>query len=308
VGGDRERAAGYLYVLAAAGLWALITPGTRYLLEIGVGPLEIATWRCLMAWALFGVHLAVARESLRIRVSDLPAIIGLGLIGVAGLYVTLPLAVAAGGAALASILLYTAPAWVALLSWPLLRERITGTQAVALALTLGGVAAFAAGRGGGIGGGAWAIAWGLTAGICYASLYLFGTVLFRRYTPSVVFFWALPVAAIVLLPGATFVEKDALAWIVLGTLGVLSTYGAYLVYGAGLKRLGATRASITATLEPVLAGLLAFLLWNERFAAVGYLGGAAIIGAVVLNALSGARSPAGRPATQVQESGPDTTG
>jgi drug/metabolite transporter, DME family len=289
-------AGGYLYVLLAAALWAALAPGSRLLLEEGVGAFEIAFWRSLIAWLLFAAHVSIAARvrrprppgapsaDPRVHPSDIPGLLAFGVFGIAVLYVSLPLAVGEGGAALASVLLYTAPAWVAALGWPILGERLDRRQAIALALTLGGIAAFGlsggeAGRPSGA-----AIGFGLLSGLAYASLYLFGKRYFARYSSSVVFLWALPPAMVLVLPATDFAAKSAIAWATLVTLGGLSTYGAYLAYSAGLRRLEATRASVTATLEPVLAGILAFAIWGERFALAGYAGGALILAGVVLMA------------------------
>jgi drug/metabolite transporter, DME family len=298
-GGERSpTAGGYLYVLLAAALWAALAPGSRLLLEEGVGAFEIALWRSLIAWALFAAHVSLARRSgrpqppgapsndPRVHPRDIPGLLAFGVFGIAVLYVSLPLAVGEGGAALASVLLYTAPAWVAALGWPLLGERLDRRKAIALALTLAGIAAF--GLSGGEAGrpSPAAIGFGLLSGLSYASLYLFGKRYFARYSSSVVFLWALPPAIVLVLPATDFAVKSAIAWATLVTLGGLSTYGAYLAYSAGLRRLEATRASVIATLEPVLAGLLAFSIWGERFALTGYAGGALILAGVVLMATS----------------------
>jgi drug/metabolite transporter, DME family len=286
--------AGYLLVLTAAGLWALITPISRYLLEMGTGPFEIAFWRAALAWVLFLVHLALAGRrkgegrakgwGVGIAARDAPGLLAFAIVGIAGLYATLPIAVAAGGAALASILLYTAPAWVAMLDVPLLGEAFTRRKLIALCLTLAGVVAFGSASGGAGRISAAALGWGLAAGACYASLYIFGKIYFARYSAPVVFFWTLPVAALLLLPVAGPSGKGPGEWIALATIAGFSTYGAYLAYAAGLARLEASRAAIIATVEPVMAGLLAFLFWRERFSAVGYLGAALILAAVLIAA------------------------
>jgi DME family drug/metabolite transporter len=119
-------------------------------------------------------------------------------VGVALFYVSYFRAVRAGGAAVAAILLYTAPAWVALGSWTWLGERITRRTLAALALTLGGVALVSAGSGAAAGpaaplGGA-ALGWGLLAGLAYASYYLFGKRYFARYDPPTIYMYALLLA------------------------------------------------------------------------------------------------------------------
>jgi len=150
---------------------------------------------------------------------------------------------------------------------------------VVLALTLAGIATF--GLSGGESGRASpaAIGLGLPSGLTYAFLYLFGKSYFARYSSSVVFLWALPPAILLVFPATDFAAESALAR---ATLVTLSTYGAYLAYSAGPRRLEATRASVIATLEPVLAGLLTFWIWGERFALAGCAGGALILTGVGL--------------------------
>jgi drug/metabolite transporter, DME family len=289
-------AIGYVFLLVTASLWALITPASRFLLESGITASEIAFWRAAIAWMAFTAHMVLrgmlsgSSQSqvaggwgmVRITPADAARIVAFGIFGIAGLYLSVPLAVAAGGAALASILLYTAPAWVAMMGVPLLGESMTKRKIAALGLTLAGVAAFGGGSGGPGLVSSTALAWGLVSGACYASLYLFGKIYFARYPPVVVFFWALPVACVVLLPLTEFTAKGPLQWAALLTVGLPSTYAAYITYAAGLARLEATRASIVATAEPVLAGLLAYSIWGERFSALGYLGGLLILIAVGL--------------------------
>ena len=60
-------------------------------------------------------------------------------------------------------------------------------------------------------------------------------------------------------------------------------------YYQGLKYLEASRAAITATLEPVVAAVVAFFWWHESFSGLGYVGSAAIIAAVILMVCDGNR-------------------
>ena len=295
-----RRSSGYLYVILAAALWAAIGPVSRLLLREGITPLEMAFWRAVVAWVLFVAHTLLQRRTGAFRVAprDLPGIAAFGLIGVAILYAAFPLAVEAGGAALAVVLLYTAPAWVALFSALFLRERLHATKLGALALTLLGIIGVASAGDGAVRPSPTAIAWGLLAGVSYGSLYFFGKRYFARYAPATVFVVALPVAAAALLPLATFHVKSGLAWIALIAIGVFSTYGAYLAYSAGLARLDATRASTVATVEPLFATALAFVFWGERFSPLGYIAALLLLVGVVMMArepdvTAGASAPAG---------------
>ena len=279
---------GYAYIVSAALLWATIGPVARFALQAGVEPLEISFWRAAIAGVLFALH-AAARGRLRIARRDLPAVGAFALFGVTIFYWAYFRAVELGGAALAAILLYTAPAWVALAAALWLGERLTARKSVAVAMTLAGIALVASGSASGVSGGAEpatvrvsAMLWGLVAGLAYAAYYLFGKRYFTRYEASTLFAYALPLGALLLLPMASFASKSATTWLVLLFLGVVPTYGAYLLYGLGLARLEATRAATAATLEPVVAAAIAYAVWGEALRASSYVGAALVIAGVLL--------------------------
>jgi drug/metabolite transporter, DME family len=275
---------GYLLVAAAAALWGLLGPVTRIALHEGVGATEVAFWRAVLGAALFGVH-ALAIGRVRIARRDLPSVAAFGVFGVAGLLASFSWAVEAGGAALAAILLYTAPVWVALLSWLFLRERMTARKLAALAVATAGVAGIAAAGGGGMRLSPAALGWGLASGFAYALYYLFGKRYFGLYPTATLFVWALPVGALAMLPLVEWAPKSGTAWAALGFTGLVPTYLAYVCYSAGLRRVEATRASVVATIEPVVAAVGAYLLWGERLGAAGYLFAAVVLAGVLLMVL-----------------------
>lgn len=283
--------AGALYVVGAAALWGLLGPVSQVALRAGIDPLEIAFWRAAIASALFAAHAALQRR-VRVERRDLPLVLGFGLVGISLFYAAYFLAVEQGGATLAAILLYTAPVWVALLSWAFRGEPMGARKLAALALTLAGVVGVATAGGGAMRFGAGALLWGLTAGWAYAMYYLFGKPFFARYGAATVFLYALPVGAIGLLPFFAPAPKSPAVWGVLLFLAVVPTYGAYLLYSAGLRRLEPTRAATIATLEPVVAAVAAYLLWGERLAAAQYLFALLVLAGVVWMAATPDDAPA----------------
>jgi DME family drug/metabolite transporter len=273
---------GYLYVAIAAVLWGLLGPVTRIALEQGMDAVEVAVWRALLAAGLFAVHAAVIRR-VRLERRDVPSVLAFGVVGVAGLLACYSRAVEAGGAALAAILLYTAPVWVAVLSALFLGERMTGRKLLALGVATAGVAGIAASSGGGgIRLTPAALAWGLASGFAYALYYLFGKRYFDKYSTATIFVYALPVGALTMLPMAQFTHKTPAAWGALVFLSVVSTYLAYLFYSAGLRRVEATRASTVATVEPVVAAIAALVMWDERLSPAGYACAAVVLLGVLL--------------------------
>lgn len=179
---------------------------------------------------------------------------------------------------------------MALLGWGLLRERLGVREGLAVAGTLMGIALISLGGGQGVNVTAAALTWGLLAGFTYSLYYLYGKAYFTRYPPTALYAVALPVGALGLLPFVAFSAKTPAAWGSLAGIAVLSTYFAYLAYSAGLRHLPATRASVIASLEPVVAAGLAALLFGERLSTTALLGAALVIGAALLLSLENSQA------------------
>nr|WP_167942584.1 EamA family transporter [Desulfobaculum xiamenense] len=281
---------GYLYVLTAAVLWGITGPLAKYAFSLGIEPLEVAFWRCVIPFFPFAFQ-ALRSRRLAIARSDRPAVLAFGLVCVAAFYGVYQLAIRAGGAAMASVLMYTAPAWVAIMAWLLLGERMTPAKIAAVVATLAGVA----GVSGVLSGNAavsvspTAIVLGLISGVTYAMYFIFGKRLLPRYTTPQLFLYGLPIGALALFPLVEFHHKTPGAWAAIVAVCILSTYLAYTFYYAGLQHLEATRASVVATLEPVVASAMAFMWWDESFSLMGYMGSGLILGAVVLMIIDGRR-------------------
>ena len=282
-------ARGYVLVFTAAVLWGLIGLFSRTILDAGVGALEIAFWRAVLAGGAFAVHAVFAGRTRVRSLGDLGAFAAFALVGVTLFYAALNLAIEAGGVSLAFVLLYTAPAFVAVLAWPLLGERLTRRKAALVAVAVAGVALVAQAGDGGVRATPAALAWGLTAGASYAAYYLFGKWVLHRYAPVTIFAVVLPLGALGLLPFVDFAPKDPAVWAWLIALGLISTYLAYLVYYTGLRATEASRAVLVATVEPVVAAAIAAIAFGERLGWIGWGGAGLILTAAALAALPGRR-------------------
>jgi drug/metabolite transporter, DME family len=282
-------ARGYALVFTAAVLWGLIGWFSRTILDAGVGALEIAFWRALIAGGAFALHAGLVGRARVRSFGDLGALTAFALVGVTLFYAALNLAIDAGGVSLAFVLLYTAPAFVAVLAWPLLGERLTPRKAALVALAVAGVALVAQAGGGGVRVTPASLGWGLAAGASYATYYLFGKWVLHRYAPVTIFAIVLPLGALGLWPFVDFAPKDAAVWAWLVALGLVSTYLAYLIYYTGLRATEASRAVLVATVEPVVAAAIAALAFGERLGWIGWGGAALILTAAALAALPARR-------------------
>lgn len=275
---------GPLLIALAAVLWGTLGATARVALDAGVPPLTLAFCRATIAALLYAGH-ARATRAPGIAPHDYKWTVALGLGGVSIFYVAYLQSVQAGGVALAAILLYTAPVWVAIGARVWLAEPITQRTAVTIAFTIAGVALVALAGSSGVTTTPASIAWGLLSGITYALYYLLGRRLFAGYRPERVLSIALAVGAAAMLPWVSFAslaQAPLRAWIAIVAIAVVPTYFAYLAYAEGLKRIAAARASTIATLEPVVAVAIAYVVWGEALRPLALLGAVLVIGGVMM--------------------------
>jgi drug/metabolite transporter (DMT)-like permease len=276
-------ASGYAYALLAAALWALLGPVSRLCFAEGIEPLEVAFWRAAIGGACFVTH-GFVRGQMVVRPRHALFFCLFGVAGVSLFFAAYQNAVRASGAALAVVLLYTAPAWVALFSRFLFRDALTARKLAALAVALAGTVLVCL-SGGSLGAApsTAGILCGLGAGLLYATHYPFYVWWQNRYSTSTLYAFMLLAGALALFPFVFFSpHKSPAAWAAILCLGLLCTYGAYLAYGQGLRRISPVRAAVISNLEPVLGTLLAWLWWNESFGLGGWIGGSLVLAAVFL--------------------------
>jgi drug/metabolite transporter (DMT)-like permease len=283
---------GYLLVLGAAVLWGSLGIAVRYLDAAGVGAFEASAWRAGLA-CLGAIVLAhLGRCSLRISPRDVPLLAAYGLVSIAAFFVVYFTAITLTTVATAAILLYTAPVWVIALSAVLFGEDLSAPKMVALGLAFVGCAlvvraydaeALMLNLPG--------VAAGLAAGLTYGLYSIFGKQALRRHDPLVILVYALGFGTVFLfgagllagVPAWRFAPPHlATAALPLLYLALVTTLAAQWLYVSGLARIEAGRASIVATVEPVVAGILGYLFFAEILEGLQLLGGALVLSAVFL--------------------------
>jgi drug/metabolite transporter (DMT)-like permease len=80
-------------------------------------------------------------------------------------------------------------------------------------------------------------------------------------------------------------------WVAFLYIAIFSTLIPFGLYLKGIERVRATRASITATWEPVVAGLTAYLVLGEVLSPLQVVGGFGVIVAIVLLQMAKERTP-----------------
>lgn len=281
---------GAALVLGAASLWATFGIFAKFLYQAGLEPLEVASTRAAVGFAAVLLLAAVRRlRGVSIPLRSIPffAVYGVlgfalfGLLYLAGLQrTTVSIAVA---------LLYTAPAFVVLVSAVLWQERFDRVRVLALALVLTGVVLVTGAAGSLLRGTAAlplpALLFGLASGLGYALYTLFSKVASQRYGALASLFWSFAFAALSLgllaSPVTSFVRAPDQAWLLIG-LGIVPTLLPYALYIAALHHLRASTAAMLAAVEPAIAAALAALLLAERMDALQIVGMVLVVCAAVL--------------------------
>ena len=274
---------GYLFIISAAVSWGFIGIFSSLAFSQGVSPMEVAFWRAVLTWFCFGTQAFIRKETSVDR-KDIPLLGIFGVLGVSLFYISYQFAVKTAGAAFAAVLLYTAPAWVVVCSFFIYKEKLTVLKILSVILVILGVMLIS--NSGTSGSESNSIGWvailaGLTSGFCYSLYYTIGKYFSTKYSSANLFLWVLPVGALGILPFVNFVDKTPVAWSALISVSVISTFLANFCYYQGLKYLEAGRASIIATLEPVVAAAAAYFFLGEYFSVSGYLGAGLILIAVI---------------------------
>lgn len=255
-------------ILAAAALWGIIGVWNRRLMAGGLSPYSIVVVRnCGGLVLLLAVMALRDRSVFRVERQHLKYFFVTGVVSVVLFTVCYFSCQEICSLAVASILLYTAPAIVVVLSALLWREPVTKKKLLALGLTLVGCALVCGVFSGSLtvtGGG---IALGLGAGFFYALYSIFGRYALAHYGPMTVTVWTFVFAGAASLVLVRPAELAALAQpsMALTAVGlvVCSTVLPYILYTRGLARVEAGKASILASLEPVVASVAGVVLFGE---------------------------------------------
>lgn len=289
-----RRLKGFALVLLAAVLWGTLGIFYKTLIGVyGLSPLNIAFFRAAFSAMFLLIGLSVLRPQwLRVEWRDLPLLVSFGLFGVAAFFFVYVNAIDLVGVAVGAVLLYTAPAWVTLISWRFMGETITRSRWVALALAFVGCALVA-----GIYDldqvrlNAPGVLFGLASGLTYGLYSVFNKAGVRKYPPWTVLFYGMLVGALMLLLAQDLGEvaralgsSATVAWLV--ALALLPTLGSGLAFATGLRFVPVSAASVVANLEPVVATLLAFLILDEVMAGWQILGGVLVITGAVISSQS----------------------
>jgi drug/metabolite transporter, DME family len=278
-----------LLIGLGASLWGVIAIFVRALSNAGFTPMEIVTIRVATATlTLYIGGLFKFRKQMKIKLVDLKLFIGTGVCSIVFFNWCYFTTINQMNLSIAVILLYTAPAFVTILSFFLLKEGLNKIKIFSVIGTLLGcifIAGINLNETSSIS--KMGLVTGLGAGFGYSLYSIFGKFALRKYESFTVTFYTFLIATITLIPITGLWEKwsilmrsDVLFWGI--GLGIIPTVIAYFLYTKGLEQTESSKASIIATVEPVVATLLSVLYYDEKLGFMQVIGSAFILVSVLL--------------------------
>lgn len=289
---------GLAAIAAAAALWAVAAAVARRLFEAGVEPLELVQARAYVT--TLGLMAIPGAWRARPPGASHAGVVGLG-IAIALVNTSYYIAIDRLPVAVAIVLQYTAPALVVAFTAIVARRRPAPEILWGVGLALAGVVLVSGVLGSSVGAvDGLGLAMGLSAAVMFATYTLLSERVGAVYgvMPALLRgFGAASVAWLIFqapqgVPDALFSDGNLPRVLFVGTAGTLVPF---LLFLWGVQRVQAERAAIAATLEPVLAALVAWVWLGQTLGPVQLAGGVLVIGAVASLQVSRAKAPAHEP-------------
>lgn len=286
-----------LLVLAAGILWGTMGLLVRTMNKKSYDSMEIVVFRAIFtAILMLGILLIVDRKALKIRLKDLWCFLGTGIVSIVFFNTCYFSCMKYTTLSVAAILLYTAPSFVMVMSYCLFKEKFTGRKLLCLILTFAGCVLVSGGFGGAhlsVKG----LLLGLGAGFGYAMYSIFSRFAIQRgYSSLTITTYTFIFAAIGSSPLINWkhmtscIKGSGTSLIAMITMVIFNTVLAYIVYTKGLEGMDNGKASIIASIEPVMASIVGIVVYSESITIMGTMGMILVLlGCIILN-ISGSRA------------------
>ena len=282
---QRTQWAGTAMVLGSATAFGTLAIFAKLGYASGLGTEQTLAFRFLLA-AIGMVALAVVigQNPLRLRRNQLATLFALGAIVYTGQSLTYFIALRSLPASLVVLIAYIYPSLVVLAGWLFLRRSVSSWHWVALAASFAGVAML-------VGGARFQLSWALALAIASPTIYTGYILIGERVMSSV----PAVAASAVIMSGAALafcllaalnhelaLPRNVSGWAVGVGIALFPTMIAISLFVAGLPRVGAARAALLSTWEPVVTVLLAVVILGDRLSIVQVIGGLLVMLAVIV--------------------------
>ena len=288
----RTEWAGVALVLISATAFATNAIFAKYAYAAGLTTAQLLAFRfSLAACGMLALAVMLGQNPIRLGSRRLLKLFALGAVVYTAQALAYFAALQTLAASLCVLIVYVYPSLVVIAGALFLGRAVSRWRIVALVASFGGLILL-------VGGAQLQIAWGLAFAIASPVIYTGYILLSERVmsdlpaiaASAVIMTGAgITLAAIASLERSLALPASATAWTVVLALAIVPTMIAISTFLAGLPRIGAARAALLSTWEPVVTVVLAVILFGDRFTLVQALGGVLILIAVVMQAGRGGR-------------------
>lgn len=278
-----ERTVGSAMIIGAAAAFGTAAVLIKFAYAAGFTAEQMLAIRfVLAAGGLLVLAIIKGQLASGLGASRLLLLFGLGALGYAGVSECFALALHGVSASLAELIAYIYPALVALGGWTFLGKSIGRRHALGLVMTFVGIIML-------VGGARLnadvALVFALAAPALYAAYVLVGERLMER-APALLASAAvnggagISFSAIVVARGQFHFPPNSGFWLIPILLAVIPSMIGITLFMAGLPKVGANRAALLNTFEPVVTILLAVTLLGDRLAPLQLLGALIVLAAI----------------------------
>ena len=273
---------------------------SKLLLDGHITAWRLAQIRALSACAILAIYLwRKAPQTFRIKRSEILPLVSYGIIGIAMVQALYFLAISRMHVSIALLIEFTAPVWIVVYLRVIKRRHVSNQMWLALILALTGLALIAQIWDGltldGIG-----VIAGFGASFALAFCFLCGESLTEKRDNQSITMWGFLFAGFawcLVLPIWNFpfdVFTTAIplegalegsstpGWVLILYVVLIGTIFPYLCVMAGLKNLKASTTSTFGLLEPIFAGIVAWIWFAESWTVIQLIGGVVVIAGIYM--------------------------
>jgi len=272
-------------VLGSATGFATLAIFAKVAYASGLGTEQTLAFRFLLAaLGMLVLAVVIGQNPLRLNRKQLVTLLALGGFVYTAQSLTYFVALRSLPASLVVLIAYIYPSLVVLAGWLFLQRSVSRWHWVALAASFGGVAML-------VGGTRFEFSWALVLAIASPTIYTGYILIGERVMSSV----PAVAASAVIMSGAAVafcllaalnhelgLPRNTNGWAVAAGIALFPTMLAISLFMAGLPRVGAARAALLSTVEPVITVLLAVVLLGDRLSGAQVVGGVLVILAVIV--------------------------
>jgi drug/metabolite transporter (DMT)-like permease len=292
-------ALGYVLTLSAAGFFAVNGTVSMLALQAGVPPARLTALRCLgAALGLLAFLLVVSPGRLRVGAREIPFLAVFGVVGIAMTQWLYYVAIGRMPVGIALVFEMTAPVLIALYVWLVRGESVRRRLWVALALSLSGLVFVAEVWQDGGSLDRLGVLAALAAAVCLATYYLMGERGTHTRDPVALTCWSFVAAAVFWSVAQPWWRFDASVlrepvpvsigglelplWLLVGWIVAMGAMVPFWLSIAALRHLPPTTAGLVATIEPVLASIVAWLWVEQVLSGWQVVGGLVVLAGIAL--------------------------